>query len=431
MRSIARQTRALFSLVRSRAVEVVAAFGYELVLLFSLALIYPVTVRSLGPEGYGEYTTLYVIAGLAVTWVHAGCSAAMVQLILQRHRTPGRVLQQARRQVALVAVPACVLGVGAAVALLGSHLWVAATIILAIDLLVGGIGSTYLAVVFAQRGAGPFSVIRSVNPLARLVGVAGLALVGKVTLLTLVLVNSVATIAMLVAARAWSRSVLRADAPEGEPPSARELRSLSAMYSASMSTNAAQGEADKIVLAHFRPLAEVGEYQAAYRIASIGALPLQALSTAAVRWFLPTDDRPRAHLRKAAMLSIPIAGYGLLVAAGLFVAQPITQWVIGPEFELAVTMTLWLSFVPLLFGLAEVPTMGMLGLGENRVRMLMGFGTAFVALVLLVVLTPMYGWRGTVVAIYLSELVSIVAGWVLLYRCQVRYDERRASSREA
>lgn len=431
MRRLVEHLRALISLVVGRAVEVSAAFGYEVAMLASLTVIYPVTVRGLGPEGYGEYTTMYVIAGLAVTWVHAGASAAMVQLILQRHRGAAPVLRLVRRQIAIVALPASAIGLAVAVGLLGTHLWLAASIVLLVDLLVNGVATAHLGVVFALRGAGPFSLIRAVNPLARVVGVGGLALAGEVTLLNLVLVNGVATAVMLGVARAWSRAVLRAESGDGASTSTRELWNLSSMYSASMSTNAAQGEADKIALAHFRPLTEVGEYQAAYRIASIGSLPLQALSTAAVRWFLPTDDRRRAQVRKAALLSVPIAAYGLVVAAGLWLAQPITRWIIGSEFELAVTITLWLAFLPLLFGLAEVPSMGLLGLGENRIRMLMGFGTAAVALALLVVLTPAHGWKGTVAAIYGSELVAIATGWVVLIRCQVRYDRRIAAQAEA
>jgi O-antigen/teichoic acid export membrane protein len=103
---------------------------------------------------------------------------------------------------------------------------------------------------------------------------------------------------------------------------------------------------------------------------------------------------------------------------GIFVARDFFQWVAGSEFDDVALMCAWLAFLPLFHGLAELPPMGLLGLGRNRERMLMGFATSIVAIASYLALVPSLGWRGAVLGTYMSETAAIVAGWVLLRRYQ-------------
>jgi O-antigen/teichoic acid export membrane protein len=421
------QIRQLVPVVSSRVGEVAASLSYELTMMVSLAVIFPITIRGLGTEGYGEYTVLYVIAGFGITWVHSGVAAATIQLVLQRGRNTWATLALGQRQASLLALPVGITAFVVAMAILGPHLWFVALVILANDLIVLGWTEVRLAVVYSHRGAVPTSRIRMAGPVLRLVGVAALGLSDQVTILNLVLVNSAASAAVLGITTVVCRRMKATHGAAGSDPSWRELLGLGAMYSSSMTTNAVQNEGEKVVLAAYRPTAEVGEYQAGYRIVSVALLPIRALHGASPRWFLSLDERPGRHVYKSILLSIPSALYGLGVLAGVVIAQPIIAWVLGAEFEAAVTITLWLAAVPLLHALAEIPPLGLIGLGQNRVRMYLGLGTAFVALVGYLLLVPRFGWQGAVIGTYVSEMVALVGGWILLIRCQRRIDRERST----
>jgi O-antigen/teichoic acid export membrane protein len=413
----------------SRAGEVSNALVYEVVFAVSLAVIFPLTLRGLGPTDYGSYATMYAIAGFAITWVFAGTGQSVVQLIVQRHRDPRSVVSTARRQVAVVALPAGLVGLALTRLILGQDLLGPALILFGSDLLIAGIAEVHLAAVYSTLGVAASVRIRAVGPIVRAVGVASLFAVNAITVTSLILVNLAATVAILATALVVSRSALgQPTESTGSSTSRREVRNLSTMFSTSMSTNAVQNEGEKFILASFRPLSEVGEYQAAYRVVGVTLIPLNAVYVAANRWFLARHDRAGGQVRRSALLSIPLLCYGLACALAIVIGQPIIEWLVGPEFEAAATITLWLAAVPLLHALADVPPLGLIGLGENRLRMYLGFCTSAVALLAYLALIPHIGWKGAVIGTYVSELATIGGGWFLLRRCQDRHDNEQHGS---
>jgi O-antigen/teichoic acid export membrane protein len=130
------------------------------------------------------------------------------------------------------------------------------------------------------------------------------------------------------------------------------------------------------------------------------------------------DDRAGAQVARAARLSAVTAIYGVFAAVVLVLSTGIVGWVVGSEFDQAPLIVAWLCLLPLFQGLAELPTMGLLGLNRNRARTVMGIATCIAALVAYLVLVPPFGWRGAVIGTYFSEFVCIVVGWPLLIRYQ-------------
>jgi O-antigen/teichoic acid export membrane protein len=193
-----------------------------------------------------------------------------------------------------------------------------------------------------------------------------------------------------------------------------------------MSTNVVQGEGEKFVLATYRPASELGEYAAAYRVVQISLIPMGALMGAANRWYMQKDDRPGGQRERTKRLSVVVAAYGIAVAAAILLGADLIQWVVGPEFTEASTIAVWLMLLPLLHGLSDLPPMGLLGLGRNRERMVMGFGTSLASILCYLALVPPYGWRGAVVGTYVSEVAAIAAGWILLVRFQKSADSARS-----
>jgi O-antigen/teichoic acid export membrane protein len=415
--------------VLGKAREVGSALVYEIVYALSLMVVFPLTIRGLGTEGYGQYASMYVIAGFAITWVFAGGGAAAVQLILQRERNPASVVRAAHRQVVATALPAGLIGAVLTYVLLGSDLVGPAVLVFGSDLLIAGLAEVYISAIYARLGV-PASVrIRSCGPILRAAGVAGLALTDSISITSLVVVNLASTIAILGLAYLAARRVMAEQvSPTSSATSAREVFGLSMMYSTSISTNSVQIEGEKIILAASRPSSEVGEYMAAYRVVSVAVIPLKAVNVAANQWFLPRDDREGSQVRRSSILSAATVVYGVVCAIAIVLGQPIIAWVVGDEFEAAVQIAVWLAAVPLFQGLAEIPPLGLLGLGENRNRMLLGLVTAALATVGYLVLIPWLGWQGAVIGTYLSETLSILGGWWLLLRCQRRSDQRGTSA---
>lgn len=404
--------------------ELAAAMVNEVVQIVSLAIVFPIVARELGPDGYGKYATLYMIAGFAITWVYASVAAALVQLFLQNHRAGDSLLRTGRRQVLIMTPTLGVVGMILAVLLLGIDVALPALIVLGPELIIAGIFEVSLSLLFALRGATFTTRIRVIGPILRTLGVVTLAWTNQVGILSLVLVNTAATFVMMIAAVYALRVVRQHDSYQAHtsPTSRREVRSLSMVYAASMSANAAQGSGEKVIMAAFRPIGEVGEYQAAYRLVSLPLIPLNAVHAVATRWFLPKDDRPNVHVSRALRLSFPIALYGVACAIAILALQPLVRFVLGDDFEEAASMTAWLALLPLVHSLSDVPTLGLLGLGKNRERMWLGVSGATFAIVVYLLLVPAFGWRGAVAGTYLSEIATLIGGWALLLRYQRAQD---------
>jgi O-antigen/teichoic acid export membrane protein len=417
---IARRSIAQVRQLAGKLFEVVAAMVNEVVQILSLMIVFPIVARELGPDGYGKYTTLYTVAGFAITWAYASVAAALVQLFIQRHRAGDLLIRTGRRQVLVITPTLGIFGMVAAVWLLGTEVALPALIVLGPELLIAGIFEVHLSILFALRGATFTTRIRVIGPILRTLGVVILAWTDRVEILSLVVVNAVATSVMMCAAIYAVRVVRAHDSYQQHttPTSTAEVRSLSTIYAASMSANVVQGEGEKLVMASFRPIGEVGQYQAAYRFVSLSLIPLNAVYAVATRWFLPKDDRPNAHVDRALRLSAPLVVYGVVAALLIVVAQPIVKFVLGEGFDEAATMTAWLCLLPLLRSQAEIPTLGLLGLGKNRQRMWFGVASAAFALIVYLILVPPYGWRGAVVGTYVSEIATLIGGWMLLVRYQ-------------
>jgi O-antigen/teichoic acid export membrane protein len=418
-----RPVRASVRAVASKGREVGSAMVFEIVQLVSLAVIFPIVARSFGPDNYGQYSTLYVIAGSAITWTSASVGAAMVQLSLQHRRTSSSLLHAGRRQVVLSIVPTAVIGCGVSLLLFGPEILVPALLVFGGDLLFGGIANVQIALLYAERGIGPSTRVRALGPAVKAACVFGLSLVDGVTIVNVVLSNSIAAVVMLAVSSYMIRSIPKPRVDDGRQASGpREVFRYSGLYATTISANTVQDSGENVVLAAVRPAAEVGEYQAAYRLVELALTPMRALANASIRWFLVPDDGRSAQVRRSLKISTPVAVYGLACIAAFSVLGPLVTFIIGDQFTEAARIMVWLSGFPLLKGLADIPVMGLLGLDENKPRMWLGLGGAAFALVCYIVLVPMMGWQGAVLGTYLSEIATLIAGWVVLLVYQRRHD---------
>jgi O-antigen/teichoic acid export membrane protein len=407
--------------------EVGTAMIFEVVQIVAMAINFPIVARSFGPSDYGEYTTLYVIAGMAMTWTAGSVGAAVVQLSLQHQRSSSSLLRTARRQVWLTTLPSAIVGTLVAVAIFGPGILVPALIVFGGDLIIGGMATIHTALTFAAKGVAPATRIRVILPAGKAIGVLALFAVDQVSLITVIVANSLAAVVMLVASIVTVRDLADPGRDAGgERPETtnRELLRYSGLYAATISANSVQEGGENVVLAATRPISETGEYQAAYRLAELALLPLRALHTVSVRWFLVPDGRPRAQVVRAARVSLPVIAYGIVCIGAFLLFAPLVTIVVGDEFEEAVTIMRWLSGFPLVRALADIPQHGLIGLDRNKARMWLGLTGAAFSLTCYLILVPRFGWQGAVLGTYLSEVATLTGGWAVLLVCQRRHDAR-------
>ena len=96
--------------IAARWRDVASSLSLQIVAMVSLAIVFPLNLRALGPEIYGQYTVIYLISGLVGLWISAAPTAALSLLILQLERNSDDTLHLARRLFLLCAGPAAVLG---------------------------------------------------------------------------------------------------------------------------------------------------------------------------------------------------------------------------------------------------------------------------------------------------------------------------------
>ena len=128
---------------------------------------------------------------------------------------------------------------------------------------------------------------------------------------------------------------------------------------------------------------------------------------------------------------LPTGAYGLLCGIGVFVFLPVTKWLLGPEFKEAAEITLWLCAFPIMRAAVDVPLLGILGLGRNRVRMTIGLLGAGVAVTAYVLLVPPFGWRGGVIGTYISETIVATVAWISLAVLERKHDRARLNAPDA
>ena len=175
-------------------------------------------------------------------------------------------------------------------------------------------------------------------------------------------------------------------------------------FSLSVVANTAHGELDKTLLLRLGSAAAAGSYSVANRVVSAATTPLVAYILAAVpRLFREGEQGTAAAAALARRLLPPILLYGLVAAAGLYVAAPLLPWVFGPGFGAALDLVPWLAPLPLLVGASQLGLNVLSSSGRQRSRVLFEGLCLVVNIGLNVVLIPRWGAHGAVAALLVSQ----------------------------
>jgi O-antigen/teichoic acid export membrane protein len=165
---------------------------------------------------------------------------------------------------------------------------------------------------------------------------------------------------------------------------------------------------DKLMLARMTTLETTGAYSAAYRVVDMANVPLISFfAAAAPRFFRTGGDGARCAIRYAwRMLPLPLL-YALAVSVGLYLMARLLPWVLGAGFAQAVEVLSWLAWLPLVNLVWSF--LRFIAIGSNQQRMVLHvlISGAILNFSLNLWLIMSMGWRGAVIATYVTELAMI------------------------
>lgn len=183
-------------------------------------------------------------------------------------------------------------------------------------------------------------------------------------------------------------------------------------FSLGVVANTAHGEFDKTLLLRLDSAATAGNYSVATRIAAAATTPLTSYILAAVPRLFREGQlgiNPTAKLGKK--LLPPILLYGLITAAGIYIARPLLPWIFGDQYSEATHLIAWLAPLPLLIGLSQLALNILSASGLQHLRALFEGTSFFINILLNIIFIPWLGAPGSAIAIIISQsTLALLAG---------------------
>jgi O-antigen/teichoic acid export membrane protein len=419
VRTLARRVSGLGR--RDLAKDTILGLVYEGSLLVSTLLSFSLLGRSLGPQGFGDYASLYAIAAPLITLASTGVALAQAQHVIRDHEDLESTTQSCFTLSLSGGVLMTLLGTGLAVLIVDGVPLRAIVPIFLLEFV------SYPAVLIAANtvqvrdGYAKSTPVRLIPIGVRIVILLGLFAADRLTIAALGTTMLVATALLGLV------QIIRVGRRYGITirPGHVHMRHVksSVVYSAGVSGFAVQNDGDKTVLQAYNYKSDVGLYSAAYRIVQFGLIPVNAFMSVTHNRFLVHDDEQRGqHLRRAIRFGGLCAVYGIVFGASVAVVAPVITVVVGSEFEGSVEIVRWLAPLVLLRALMIFPMNGLMGLGYTRLRTGLLLGGAALSLALYIVLVPIWQWRGAAAGTLIGEAVLAVASWICLVRLERLHD---------
>ncbi|WP_145998704.1 oligosaccharide flippase family protein [Methyloterricola oryzae] len=165
-------------------------------------------------------------------------------------------------------------------------------------------------------------------------------------------------------------------------------------------------DADKLMLARLNSLEVVGLYSAGYRVVDIVFLPLYALLSSAAPRFFRAGHVGVAGAWRYARRVAPIAiGYGSAVGLALFFAAPLLTSLLGEAYADAVEVVRWLCWLPLVSSPRLLLQYALATSGRHKVGMMAVAMGGSTNILINIGLIPTLGWQGAAVATYAAEIL--------------------------
>ena len=381
-----------------------ARLGVQLVWMLLLA-------RNLGAQGYGSFSGL---AGLAIALsglVGAGLGLRMYRDVVHDPRCFGLRWAQAQRLLGLSAFALIVVFVGGGCRLYPQVAW---GLLLAVGL------SELLLVPLIQHVAFAYAAHgRLWQAAATPVGLSVSRVLAAALLpwspfgSTLVVYGWLHVAASALGVMVIWRTARRQlrPAPAAAAVGWADLQAGFGFLSVSVS-GLALGSLDKALVLRLGGAETAGNYTAAYRLASLAAVPVEALATAVLpRLFLARENRAAAS-RLLGLLLVLTASYSVCAAAALWWLAPLLPRVLGADFAAAVAATRVLAFYVPAACLYLIGVQVLLGFERLRWRLISDLLGMLTLVGLLAWSLPTAGVVGATQAVLVTQWLLAALVWL-------------------
>jgi O-antigen/teichoic acid export membrane protein len=197
-------------------------------------------------------------------------------------------------------------------------------------------------------------------------------------------------------------------------------------YSILLAPRSVHTYVDKIVLARMASPATAGAYTASFRLVHMACLPITAIlfSLQARIFRKGREGGLKGTVGALRRLVLVAGGYCLLVAIGIYLAAPAVPWLLGDSYRLSTEILQGLCLLPFLIVIQLAGSEALSGADAQRRLSLVHALTAGMSLLLNLILVPLYGWRGAVMAAYGSQ--GFLVASLLVMIVMLRKAERKA-----
>lgn len=196
-------------------------------------------------------------------------------------------------------------------------------------------------------------------------------------------------------------------------------------HAASWTTATSVTTLDKSFVLHAGGDTTAGLYAACYRLASVAAMPLDAMVMSAMpRLFRAHGDNGR--VRRLLFAMFVVAGtYSTFIIALLWSSATLLPYLLGFEFANAVPALRWMGFFILAYSLRQIACQALVGRGLKLRKTFIEGGGLLAMSVLCAILVPRYGLTGAIAMIIAAEAAMAIVAWLTLSLSAARSNDGR------
>lgn len=372
---------------------------------------------TVGAESYGAYAGVYALMGPFLAVIQGGMSLAVLDQIVREKQDP-QAVARAFMGFTMTAGPffAIVVSVLAGRFIEGISV-LAGTLFIVSELAIMATLAASTATIQASRGYVFASRVRTLTMGCKIAVLLALRLTDRLDMNSLAVVQTSAFLLVALSVHRWQESLVGFPLRPGRY--GKQQLTATAVYAVGIGASTVQNSYDQTVLSSTHK-GDAGRYAAAYRIVSMGLLPLGAIANATHTDFLDAEAGSDDQMRKARRFAALGLAYSAVFCTVVFFGASLVPKILGEDYEESVSIIRWLVPLVPLRGITTFPMNGLLGLGRNKLRTQMLVTGAVLSLVLYFSLIPAYSWKGAVAGTLISEAALFVAAWVALFRCQAQ-----------
>ncbi len=373
--------------------------------------------RTVGTISYGAYAGVYALMGPFLALIHGGMSLAMLDQIVREKQDP-RAVSSAFMGFTMTVGPAAAIVVSLLSArFINGISALAGSLFIVSELAIMSTLAASTAAVQAARGFVFASRVRTLTMGCKIAALLMLHTTGRLDIDSLAVVQTAAFLLIALSVHRWQEGLVGHLLRPGR--FGRDQLSATSVYAAGIGASTVQNSYDQTVMSSTYG-ADAGRYAAAYRIVSMGLLPLNAIASATHLDFLHAESGSADQLRKARRFAGLGLAYSVVFCTVAALGASLVPRILGDEYEGSVSIIRWLVPLVPLRGTTVFPMNGLLGLGRNKLRTQLLIGGAVVSLVLYFALIPSMSWKGAVIGTLVSETALAIAAWTALFRCQAQ-----------